>query len=98
MLPSGDFDQGINYMARTSPPLLWEWVNAKHTDGVPHQSWFLLPHCWTVDLPQGQSMCALLLLRGLSALSQALQVLLRLCSPLVGYAITLSTGTSQSLC
>lgn len=48
-------------MVSTPPSLLREWVNAKHTGGVPNQSCPPAPppHCWTVDLFWGKSMCAL---------------------------------------
>lgn len=38
-VPVRRLDQGVNYMAPTLPSLLWEWVNAKHRDGVPNCIW-----------------------------------------------------------
>lgn len=75
-------------MVSTPPSLLWEWVNAKHTGGVPNQS--CPPPC---PCTAGQWICfgakayvpLLLLRQGLGVPSKALAALPRLCSLWVDY-------------
>lgn len=75
-------------MVSTPPSLLREWVNAKHTGGVPNQS-CPLPHPHTAGqwICSGAKACVplLLLRQGLGVLSKALAALLRLCSLRVDY-------------
>lgn len=79
-VPIERLDQGINYIAPTLPSLLWEWVNAKHTGGVPNHSCLARFPTAGGGLASGEKVWALLLLlkEGVGALSKALQVLLGL--------------------
>lgn len=66
-------------MAPVPPSLLWEWVSAKRTGGVPIASDWLALLLLELDLSQERRHERLCFFqRGLSALSKALQVLLGL--------------------
>lgn len=43
-------------MAPTLPSPLWEWVNAKHTGGVPNCTWLAHPLLLDCGLASGKSM------------------------------------------
>lgn len=67
-------------MAPALPSLLWEWVNAKHTVGVPYCIWLARSPTAGSGFASGEKVRAPLLLfkEGLGALNKALQVLLGL--------------------
>lgn len=57
-VPTRRLDQGTNYTAPTLLSLLWEWVNAKHTGGVPNCIWLarpLLLDCGLASFERGLS-------------------------------------------
>lgn len=71
-VPIRRLDRGTNYKAPTLLSLLWEWVNAKHTGGVPNCIWLARPLLLDCGLASGKSKRTLASFeRGLSCTEQS---------------------------